>query len=466
MTISLTISFASNDIATDRAALLSLLHATGTGTTPPVVPPPTATDFFPADPTTAPLSPENSTIQILNGAVAGRPYLVDSNASIWTLSIVNGLGVAHVGNTVVKGGGSADGINQLLVRQGQVWCILATGPTQWWNPGMASLYNGTMPPAWTTPGGGAAQPPTVPTAPTPSAVAPGSSGKIIQCGSGQAIATLTAALATAVAGDTIKVAPGTYQESPPAWTVPLLIDLGGATFDATGMTATLARGKGVLVPGADSIIQNGTVVNAAMDQTVGQLTSAIRPDDGCGYLTIKNMALHNNQCGIGHGGFNCVIDVSGSDISSNGLKVNTGSLTHNLYTGVECVKLTLTNVVSTAPNEAHAVKHRGAEMIVNGGTFEATNGSCFDRPNGSATQDQIIGATLIKQAGSPDHKIIDYAEESQSNGLAGMLLKGGAIQALCDNPLINGAGGTITIDPTCALSGNPITAAGVVVARS
>ena len=71
---------------------------------------------------------------------------------------------------------------------------------------------------------------------------------------------------------------------------------------------------------ANSIIQNGTIMNVAMDQSQGQLTSAIRPDAGCGYLTVNRMTMTNNQCAIGHGGFPIVIGVSDSDISRNGLK--------------------------------------------------------------------------------------------------------------------------------------------------
>src|SRR6185312_9327608 len=125
----------------------------------------------------------------------------------------------------------------------------------------------------------------------------------------------SAAIAQARPGDKIQLSAGIYRDTPPPWNVPLLIDLGGATFDATGKTAGLARGKALLCPTADSIIQNGTIMNVAMDQGDGQLTSAIRPDVGCGYLTINKMKLTNNQCGIGHGGFPIVIAVSDSDIS-------------------------------------------------------------------------------------------------------------------------------------------------------
>lgn len=443
-------------------AVASILAAVKSAAATPGAPP--VVDPFPADPTQAPLSPENSTIEMLNGAVVGRPYLVDSNAAVWTLSIVGGLGVAHVGNTLVKGGGAADGISQLLVRQGQVWCILSGGQTQFWNPAQGSLYNGSMPPPWATPGGGTTGPalPGLPGLPTPSTVAPGSSGKIITCGAGQALATLSAAIPTAVAGDTIRLAPGAYTDAPPAWTVPLKVDWSGASFDLAGKTDTLARGKGFLVPCADSIIICGTVTGVAMDQTEGQLTSAIRPDQGCGYLSISGLVAHGNQCAIGHGGFAIVIDVEDSDISGNGLAANAGALTHNLYVGQDCVRLTLTNVVSTNPVEAHAIKYRGPNLIVNGGTFASAPGKPFDLPNGCTVPFKITGATILKAATDADHGVMACGEEGATNGLAGGTINGGAIQADCPNPTILGPGGTITLTGVTK-TGNPITASGGIV---
>jgi hypothetical protein len=419
-----------------------------------------ATDF-PADPANATVpSPENSRIEVAGGVLSGRPYLIDANAMTHRLDAaghytVNGVSAQFADPTAT--------VVSLLVRQGMVYATISTGQTQQANPGMGmAMYNVGLPPAWTTPTGTPA-PTTLPPLPTPAAIAPGSSGKIINCGSGQAIETLSAAIPTALAGDTILVSPGNYTDTPPAWTVPLLIDLGGATYDATGHTDTLAHGKALLCPAADSIIQNGTITGVAMDQPSGQLTSAIRPDDGCGYLTIKEVVAHGNQCGVGHGGFPIVIAISDSDISGNGLKANSGSLTHNLYVGAECVSLTLTNVVSTSPNEAHAIKYRGNKMIVTGGTYAAENGSCFDRPNGSTVQDTITGATLAKTANAGDHKLIGYGEEGPTQGLAGMMINGGSIAALCQNPTFNGVPGATIACTGVAFSGNKIVAAGGVV---
>jgi hypothetical protein len=475
-TITLTYPFSPDDIA----LLHKLLGTTGGDAaggpnTPPAdgaaappaarISPAPVVDYFPSDPGLAPFpSPENSQMLVLGKTVSGRPYLKDTLGNVHQLK-VNAAGGAEYW---LNGGSQMNGWDQhanappaqLLVRQGAVYIILTNGISQTLRNG--SIYNTAVPPAWTTAGAGGTPLPPVAPLPTPSAIAPGSSGRTIPCGVGQAIPTLSAAIPTARAGDRIQVAAGTYTDTPPPWNVPLLIDLGGATFNAAGKTATLARGKALLCPAADSIIQNGTIVNVAMDQAQGQLTSAIRPDAGCGYLTINRMTLTNNQCGIGHGGFPIVIGVSDSDISRNGLKTNSGSLTHDLYVGIECRRLTLVEVIANGANEGHAIKYRGPELIVNGGTFASAPGKPFDLPNGTTVPFRITGATIVKGANDPDHGILSYAAEGTDNGLAGGTINGGSIQALCNNPFILGPGGTINVTGV-ALSGNKITATGGVV---
>ncbi len=399
-------------------------------------------------------TPSATTQTLINGVVTGSP-ITDALGRVWTLTagpppdvLLNGFG-----NWTATNAGDPP-TELLLGSDGQVYMLPAIGIWKHFDSD-GTWRNGT-PPAPVTPPG---PPPPLPPLPTPSAIAPGSSGIVIACGAGQAIATLSAAIPTAKAGDKIVVSPGTYTDTPPAWSVPLLIDLGGASFDATGMTATLARGKSLLCPAADSIIQNGIITGVAMDQTSGQLTSAIRPDFGCGYLTIKNMQLHGNQCGVGHGGFPIVIEIDDSDISGNGLLpgTNTGSLTHNLYVGAECVKLTLTNVISTNPAEAHAIKYRGPQLIISGGTFASAPGKPFDLPNGSSVPFTINGAAILKGANDPDHGIMGYGEEGATNGLAGGTITKGSITANCPNPVFRGPGGTITLSGVTE-TGNAITA--------
>ena len=423
-----------------------------------------AGDYFPADPAVAKFpSPEDSQILVLNGVIGGRPYLKDQAGAIHQIKAGAGGVPQYYKNGHLFAVYPGEAVAQCLVRQGEVYMQIDSGIWKHVEPN-GTMYNRGLPPAWTTSPGGSTTPnlPALPPLPKPSAIAPGSSGKVILVGPSRAFKTLSAAIPSAAAGDKIQLDAGTYTDTPPAWSVPLLIDLGGATFNAAGKTPTLAHGKALLCPAADSIIQNGTIVNVAMDQAQGQLTSAIRPDTGCGYLTINKMTLTNSQCGVGHGGFPIVIALSDSNISGNGLKANTGSLTHNLYVGNECRRLTLTNVISNGTNEAHAIKYRGPELIVNGGTFASAPGKPFDIPNGATVPFKITGATIIKGANDPDHGVLACGEEGTENGLAGGTIRGGSIQANCDNPAILCPGGTITLSGV-ALSGNKITAIGGVV---
>jgi hypothetical protein len=455
-TITLTYPFS----AEDTELLNKLLGNTPGGTASASA----AKDYFPADQALAPFpSPENSQQMILSGKVSGRPYLKDTLGRIHTLRI-NAAGVADYwinGVSLAPGWSShADSPpTQLLVRQGGVYVFLASGVTQQVNAS-GGIYNASVPPAYAS-GGGTTQLPPLPAMPVPSAVAPGSGRKVL-VGATRPVRTLTAAIESALPGDRITLDQGVYTDAPGAIKVPVLIDLGGSSFDLTGKTAGLARGKGFLVPAADCIIENGVITGVAMDQGSGQLTSAIRPDAGCGYLTINKMTLTNNQCGVGHGGFPIVIAISDSNLSGNGLKANSGALTHNLYVGKECRRLTLTNVVSNGTNEAHAIKYRGPELIVNGGTFASAPGKPFDIPNGSTVPFKITGATILKGPGDPDHGILACGEEGADNGLAGGTISGGSIQAHCVNPAILGPGGTITVSGV-ALSGNKINASGGVV---
>ncbi len=422
-----------------------------------------AAEYFPADPALAKFpSPEDSQILVFNGGIKGRPYLKDQAGAIHQIKAGAGGAPEYSKNGQVFAVYPGEAVAQCLLRQGEVYMQISSGIWKHVEPN-GSMYNRSLPPAWTTPGGGGATglPPLAPL-PTPSAIAPGSSGRVIPVGPSRAHKTLTTAIPTAAAGDKIQLDPGVYTDTPPAWSVPLLIDLGGATMNAAGKTESLARGKALLCPMADSIIENGTITNVAMDQGQGQLTSAIRPDAGCGYLTINKVTMHENQCAVGHGGFPIVIAVSSSDISHNGLKANSGSLTHNLYVGNDCRRLTLTNVIANGANEGHAIKYRGPELIVNGGTFASAPGKPFDIPNGSTVPFKITGATIMKGASDPDHGILACGEESTDNGLAGGTINGGAIEANCDNPLILSPGGTITVHGV-KLSGNKITATGGVV---
>ena len=417
--------------------------------------------YFPTDPGLAAFpSPENSRmIRNSDGSFSGRPYLIDKSGLIYrlvppTTAFPTGLTINGVGKNYYT-----DLYAGAIVRQGGVYLNNPGGQIQYFDTGRGSFYNGTLPDAFATDASGATTSTVAtssvkaPALPAPMSPAPGASGKTLQVGAGKAYATITAAITAAAAGDTVAVDAGTYKEAPPAWTVPLMLQaIGGqAIIDATGMTGSLARGKGALVPCADSIIDGIRVTGVAMDQEGAQLTSGVRPDTGCGYLTLKNVELDGNQSGLGTGGdLTMQITLDGGHFHSNGLPAgNSGNgYTHNIYTGAGTSLILKNGFSSTEPNGGHAIKHRGFALAVSGGgLFNATDAAVFDIPQGSVAPATIDGVIITKPAGANNHAIIDYGSENSDSGNGGLLITNSVINALCDNPfMLIGSGSIVTVD--------------------
>jgi len=427
----------------------------------------TATNYFPTDPTKAPYpSPDGLNIIIFNGAVSGEPYLRDNTGAIWTLAIVSGQGQPYINGNAVSISGSGGNMTQLTLRGGAIWGQVGTGQWQAWNSAMGDFANGTLPAVGTSTGTtastgttGASTGTTGATLPVPAKTPPGTSGRTLTVGPKGTYATITLALAAAQAGDLISIDPSvTYKEAPPAWTVPLRISSAvpgqHVTIDCNGLTSSLARGKGALVPAADTILDWLMPINVATDQTSGQLTSGIRPDAGLGYLILNSCAGNNNQCGVGAGAVPCVI------IDNNGSYLNCGlttdGLSHAWYTSTGTLMVLLNGTQVSSP-QGHGVKSRAPQLYWFGGSGAAPNATVLDVPDGLTVSGIVDSVTFTKTATDPNHGIAGLSMESGTNGAAGLLFSLCTFNVACPTPLMETNGGVMTVVGP-AITGNPITA--------
>lgn len=436
---------------------------------------------FPADPGAAPFpSPDNSVITCVGGHVGSpnsypagvNPYVKDAQGAVWQFEIENGAPVLSsqaAGQSYAPGqdyyftinGQRAFGAVELLVREGEVYFMLGNG--KWAVAGAqdspaagVSVISAPPAPASAAPTtGGGISAPKMPADPTPSPIAPGSSGNTVMAGPGQTYTTLAAAIAAAKPGDTVKLAAGTYAESVLV-DRPLVIDgQGAATLDGSSFT-TYVRQKGGIVVAADAVIQNLHITGFGMKETVSQLTSGVRTDTGCGYLTLNNVQIDNCQDGVGSGGIACDITLNGCSLSKCGLG---DGQSHNLYVSTATVRLKIMNTTSTQPNGGHAIKSRAAATVIVGGEFDGAGSSIIDLPDGTTLPFSISGATLNKGATDPNHLILTYAVESTSNGTAGGTVAACTINAACESPGVLTQVGAIAFTAN-TLTGNPVTASG------
>ena len=418
--------------------------------------------FFPPDPGLAEFpSPENSRMVRTGTRISGRPYLIDSTGTVHQLvPVTNDIPNGYTVNGAWgKGGGSDHSpVPQLLVRQGKVFAQANGGPWQFFNPAGGSLYNAGLPDAFKTDASGQTTSNVAdsgiksPGKPAHQSPAPGSSGRVLKVCSSCQFGSITAAIKAAAGGDTIDIGPGRYKEAPPAWMVPLKIVFeNGASMDLTGLTASLARGKGALVPAADSIIVNPVITGTAMDQGSAQGTAAIRPDAGAGYLDIIGGSLTGNQNGIAGGDVPVVMTITGTKLFKNGLG---DGYTHNIYMSHGTLSVTLKDVQSLDPNGGHAAKIRAFELSISGGSYEAFSAAAIDVPDGSVSPAIIDGTTIIKKAGAYNHTVLDYATEDTSSGNGGLILRNVTLDLHCDNPaILIGGGSIVTVEPSTKVEG-------------
>lgn len=128
----MTIELNTDDLAADASAIRDFLNAYLGGGTSAAGGGTSDSEYFPADPGLAKFpSPEDSRQTIANGAVGGRPYLLDTIGRVHTLKV----SAAGANEYWINGASQMDGWSghadlppvQLLVRQGTVYVFLGSG---------------------------------------------------------------------------------------------------------------------------------------------------------------------------------------------------------------------------------------------------------------------------------------------------------------------------------------------------
>ncbi|MDE2333599.1 MAG: hypothetical protein KGK10_03585 [Rhodospirillales bacterium] len=464
--------------------------------------------YWPTNPADAPPSPEGAFCKALAGQIGGAPYLVDQHGNVITFAkdgtgklipVTNQWGSGYEGEYNGNLSGATAGstaYNQFTVSQGEIWLTFNGGFTGIGEVRgtLGGIREQAIPPFWTSSpsaDGGAttSKSPAMPVAPTPSAIAPGSSGKTILFGLGQTYTTISAALAAAADGDTVKFA-GVAASASAVFAESFTIDkaivldgagvltgggtakpsfAGGAVLDGASLVdySGYAQGKGGIVLGGDCVVQGFEIRNFGLKEAQAGLTSGIR-NSGPGNFTIRHCYVHDCQDGLGSGGFAAAWTLSDLWVERCGIG---NGLTHDAYLGSGVVthsaarvtmiigpKVADTNTGTGFAEGGIAFKSRANTLSFTGPCYlHAADAACLNLDDG-VTQDVLIGTGVVfhKDATDANHLAISLAPAgSPLNGNANLTLEAGVtLDLLCPAPeIVNGSLGTIYVEPGVVNSG-------------
>lgn len=227
---------------------------------------------------------------------------------------------------------------------------------------------------------------------------------VLHVGPGATYATPCRAIAAAIPGDVIEIAPVLYSgDVCPIYTSNLtLMGVNGrAHIAAAGKNS---QGKGIWpIYGNNTIVENVEFSGATVVDNNG---AGIRLASGLN-LTVRNCYFHDNQEGILSGtGGNVLIEYS--EFNHNG---SSDGQAHNLYIG-HANSLTFRFNWSHNSIVGHLLKSRAAtnHIVYNRLSDETGNGSIeLDLPNGGNSY--VIGNVIQQGPNSPNHAILTYLEE-------------------------------------------------------
>lgn len=253
-------------------------------------------------------------------------------------------------------------------------------------------------------------PATLPAVPQGALACDTATGRVLNVGPGQALATPSAAAAVAQAGDVIRIAAGDYRGDVATWRQNNLTicGVGGrARLFADGINA---GGKGIwVVSGSNITIDNIEFRNAAVPDLNG---AGIRAEHG-GWLRIRNSGFFDNENGIltSAGAMSLVIE--GSEFARNG---RGDGYTHNLYVG-QIDRLTVSASYFHEAKVGHNLKSRARESLIeNSYLMDGPTGTASyvaDFPNGGRVV--MRGNLLHKGPNAQNPSAISFGAEGLTN---------------------------------------------------
>jgi hypothetical protein len=228
---------------------------------------------------------------------------------------------------------------------------------------------------------------------------------------------LQEALAAALPGDHVVLAPGLYEEGAIIATSDLVL----RGEPGAHLRGHAVEGKAALVVKADRVLIEGIECSNIAVRDNNGACIRIEGDD----LTVRNVHFHDNQEGILSGPGGGVLVVEGSLLERNGF----GGQAHGVYIGpsIETFIFRDNRVLATT-GAGHGVKSRAQRTIIENSVIASLDGHdsrAIDLPNGGEVV--IRGNVLQKGRNSANGEMIGLALEGELHATNEAVIEGNLI---------------------------------------
>jgi hypothetical protein len=225
------------------------------------------------------------------------------------------------------------------------------------------------------------------------------------CPSGCTYALPSSAMNAAVAGDTIQIQPGTYNDC-------MVINKNNITVVGVNGTPKMVNRvclqKGIIVTAA----QNAVLRNIELSGATNNDNYAGIRHDALGFnLTLDGVYIHDNDDGILSSSSGDTLLIKNSRFQNNGMNAVSG-MAHNLYIGHSASVTFLNSTSNSAKLAGHEFKTRALKTVIDGSTIATLGGRDsrnIDISNGGEVL--IRNSVLEKGPNSDNSDMIAYGPE-------------------------------------------------------